>query len=92
MPEKISLTLTVSIDQGYVVVNARINDQIGPISLDYYLHLKDGEWKVYDVGVAGRSLVMNYRNQFDSILANGSFDNLSMMLRRQLAQLCGSTC
>jgi phospholipid transport system substrate-binding protein len=78
------------VDQGYVVVKALIKDQNGPISLEYFLHLRDGEWKVYDVGVAGRSLVMNYRNQFDSILANGSFNDLSMMLRRRIAKLCGS--
>jgi len=79
-----------SVGQGYVVVKVLIKDLNGPISLDYFLHLRDGEWKVYDVGVAGRSLVMNYRNQFDSILANGSFDDLLMMLKRRLAQLCGS--
>jgi len=79
-----------SVYQGYVVVNARIKGENGAISLDYFLHLRDGEWKVYDVGVAGTSLVMNYRNQFDSILANGSFDDLSIVLKRRLAQLCGS--
>ncbi|HAM53231.1 MAG TPA: hypothetical protein DCP92_21975 [Nitrospiraceae bacterium] len=78
------------VDQGYVVVRALIKDQNGPISLEFFLHLRDGEWKVYDVAVDGRSLVMNYRNQFDSILANGSFDDLFMMLKRRLAQLCGS--
>ncbi|MGA2403268.1 MAG: ABC transporter substrate-binding protein [Syntrophobacteraceae bacterium] len=78
-----------SIYQGYVVVEALIRDQGGPISLDYYLHLKDGNWKVYNVAVGGMNLVTNYREQFDTILANGSFDDLSMMLRRQTAQVCG---
>lgn len=76
--------------QGYVVVEARVTDQGSPVSLDYYLHLKDGKWKVYDVGVEGTSLVVNYRDQFDSILTNGSFDDLSTMLRKQIAQMCGS--
>ncbi len=74
---------------GYVVVEALIGGQGGPVSIDYYLHLKDGNWKVYDVGVGGMSLVTNYRDQFDQILANGSFDRLSMMLRQKIAQLCG---
>ena len=75
--------------QGYVVVEALIRDQGGPVSLDYYLHLKDGNWKVYDVAVGGMSLVANYRNQFDQILANSSFDHLSMMLRQKIDQMCG---
>jgi len=79
-----------SIYQGYVVVEARITAQGGPVSLDYYLHFKDGKWKVYDVGVEGTSLVVNYRDQFDSILANGSFDDLSTMLRKQIVRMCGS--
>jgi phospholipid transport system substrate-binding protein len=79
-----------SIHQGYVVVEMVVMDQSGPISLDYYLHLRDGNWKVYDVAVAGQSLVINYRNQFDSILANGSFDQLSMKVKQEVAQKCAS--
>ena len=76
--------------QGYVVVEATVRDQGGPVSLDYYLHLKDGKWKAYDIAVAGMSLAANYRNQFDPILANGSFDDLSTMLKQKTAQVCGS--
>jgi phospholipid transport system substrate-binding protein len=79
-----------TIDQGYVVVEAVVRDQGGPVSLDYYLHLTDGNWKVYDISVHGMSLVANYRSQFQSILANSSFDRLSMMLRQKIAQICGS--
>jgi len=78
------------IHQGYVVVKALIRDEGGPISLDYYLHLIDGNWKVYDVAVEGMSLVADYRRQFDSILASGSFDDLWMMLRQRIARICGS--
>jgi phospholipid transport system substrate-binding protein len=76
--------------QGYVVVEARIADQSGPISISYYLHLKDGNWKVYDVAVMGMSLAANYRDQFDSVLARGSFGDLSTMLNRKLVQICGT--
>lgn len=75
--------------QGYVDVQALVTDQGGPVSLDYYLHLKDGKWKVYDVGVEGMSLAVNYRDQFDPILANGPFEDLSMMLRQKIAKTCG---
>ncbi len=76
--------------QGYVDVTARVQDQGGPVSLDYFLHLEDGNWKVYDVAVEGTSIAVNYRNQFDSILANGSFDQLSMMLKQKIARMCAS--
>jgi len=87
--EKITYNIR-SISPGYVVVEALIMDQSGPVSLNYYLHLRDGKWKVYDVAVEGTSLVINYRNQFDSILANGSFDSLLTTLRRQIVQICAS--
>jgi len=85
-----NITYTVrSVYEGYVVVKVLIDDQSG-LSLDFFFHLRNGEWKIYDVGVAGTSLVMNYRNQFDSILANGSFHDLSVTLRQRIARLCGS--
>ncbi|MGA3116399.1 MAG: ABC transporter substrate-binding protein [Syntrophobacteraceae bacterium] len=79
-----------TINQDYVVVEALVRDQGGPVFLAYYLHLKDGSWKVYDIAVDGVSLVANYRSQFHSILANSSFDHLSMMLKQKIAKLCGS--
>jgi phospholipid transport system substrate-binding protein len=79
-----------SITPGYVVVTALVADQGGGLSLDYYLHLRNGEWKVYDVAAQGMSLAANYRNQFDSILANSSFDHLSTVLRERIAQTCRS--
>src|SRR5208337_1978504 len=49
-----------TVDQGYIVVEALVRDQGGPVSLDYYFHLKDGNWKVYDIALDGMSLVANY--------------------------------
>ncbi len=74
----------------YVVVKGVPSDESDPVSLDYSLHLKEGNWTVYDVAVEGMSLVSNYRSQFDSVLANGSFDDLFRMLRQKTAQICGS--
>ena len=43
-----------------------------PVQLDYSLEKLDGNWKVYDVVVAGISLVTNYRDQFNQeVRANG---------------------
>ena len=38
----------------------------GPGPFDYALHLKNGNWTVYDVSVQGLSLVINYRSEFDA--------------------------
>lgn len=43
-----------------------------PVQIEYSLEKLDGQWKVYDVVVAGISLVTNYRDQFgQEIRANG---------------------
>jgi phospholipid transport system substrate-binding protein len=46
------------------------------IQLDYSLEKLDNGWKVYDVTVAGISLVSNYRDQFAQEIRNGGIDGL----------------
>jgi phospholipid transport system substrate-binding protein len=47
-----------------------------PMDVDYELgHTADG-WKVYDVRVAGASLIINYRNVFAQEIQNGGIDGL----------------
>lgn len=47
-----------------------------PVQLDYSLEKLDSGWKVYDVVVAGISLVTNYRDQFGQEVRNGGIDGL----------------
>lgn len=47
-----------------------------PVQLDYSLEKADGGWKVYDVVVAGISLVTNYRDQFNQEVRSGGIDGL----------------
>lgn len=47
-----------------------------PVQLDYSLEKLDTGWKVYDVVVAGISLVTNYRDQFGQEIRNGGIDGL----------------
>ena len=53
-------------------------DQPGskPVQLDYSLEKLDAGWKVYDVSVAGISLVTNYRDQFGQEIRNSGIDGL----------------
>jgi phospholipid transport system substrate-binding protein len=69
-------------------VNTKIVPTKGePTSVNYQLHLVQGEWKIYDVVVEDISLVGNYRSQFGRFLAKGSFDDLLRTLtEKQLSQ------
>jgi phospholipid transport system substrate-binding protein len=72
------------VEQNFAEVNTQIVPAKGePISVDYRLHLVEGEWKIYDVVVDHVSLVNNYRSQFSRILANASFDELLKKLREK---------
>ena len=69
-------------------VNTKIVPNKGePTSVNYQLHLVQGEWKIYDVVVEDISLVSNYRSQFGRILNKGSFDDLLKTIHeKQLSQ------
>jgi phospholipid transport system substrate-binding protein len=47
-----------------------------PVQLDYSLEKIEAAWKVYDVTIAGISLVTNYRDQFAQEVRNGGIDGL----------------
>jgi len=54
-----------------------------PTSVNYQLHQVQGDWKIFDVVVEDISLVVNYRSQFNRILAKGSFDDLLRQLKEK---------
>ena len=47
-----------------------------PIGIDYSMEKTPGGWKVYDVVVAGVSLVTNYRDSFNSEIRENGVDGL----------------
>ncbi|MEO8008728.1 MAG: ABC transporter substrate-binding protein [Betaproteobacteria bacterium] len=47
-----------------------------PIGVDYDMGNSPAGWKVYDVRVAGASLIINYRNLFAQEIQNGGIDGL----------------
>lgn len=56
-----------------------------PIELDYSLEKLDAGWKVYDIEVAGVSLVTNYRDSFASEVRNNGVDGLIKALQTKNA-------
>ena len=58
-----------------------------PIELDYSLEKQTEGWKVYDVIVAGVSLVTNYRDTFSQEARTNGIDGLIRMLSSRNKQL-----
>ena len=60
-----------------VTVNVRVL-QAGaqPVPIDYNMEKTAGGWKVYDVLIAGVSLVANYRTEFANIMRESGIDGL----------------
>ena len=58
-----------------------------PVQLDYSLEKQGENWKVYDVIVAGVSLVTNYRDTFKQEVSNNGIDGLITMLANRNKQL-----
>lgn len=76
-----------SIDDDYAVVNVKIiTSKNEEIEVDYRLRQKENDWLVYDISVAGVSLVNNYRVQFNSIISRSSYESLVQKLKEKIAQ------
>lgn len=53
-----------------------MQDSGQPVDIDYSMEKAGDEWKVYDVTVAGVSLVTNYRSTFNSQVREGGVEKL----------------
>ncbi|KAB2966613.1 ABC transporter substrate-binding protein [Zoogloea sp.] len=58
-----------------------------PVQIDYALDKQGDAWKVYDVMVAGVSLVTNYRDSFGQEVRTGGIDGLIKSLKDKNKQL-----
>jgi len=72
------------VNQNLAQVDTQVVARKGdPLSVNYRLHLTQGDWKVYDVVVDNISLVSNFHAQFKRILATASLDDLLKKLREK---------
>ena len=58
-----------------------------PIAIEYEMEKSDSSWKVYDLSVAGVSLVTTYRETFNTEVRNGGIDGLIKTLQDKNRQL-----
>ena len=54
-----------------------------PVSIDYSMEKINSGWKVYDITVAGISLVINYRGSFNSKVRSGGVEGLLKALNKK---------
>jgi phospholipid transport system substrate-binding protein len=54
-----------------------------PIGIDYSMEKTPGGWKVYDVAIAGASLVISYRDSFDSAIRQNGVNGLIKALENK---------
>ncbi len=74
-------------DTEVVVKTEVVQPGAKPIQLDYSLEKQDKSWKVYDVIVAGVSLVSNYRDTFNQEVRTNGVDGLIQMLANKNKQM-----
>lgn len=76
-----------NIDNSFATVNVKIvTAQNTEIPVEYRLRKKGNDWLVYDISIAGVSLVNNYRVQFSSILARSSYAELVKQLKKKVGE------
>jgi phospholipid transport system substrate-binding protein len=77
-----------SVEGDLATVRTRVQPKQGDeVSVDFRLHRKDGRWLVYDMSIAGVSLVANYRAQFNTIIQTSSYAELLVRIRARLGGL-----
>ena len=73
-----------SIENGSATVRSKVVTRQGSeIPLDYRLHQRDGNWRIYDVAVQGVSFIASYRTQFDRVIRAESYSSLRERLLKK---------
>jgi phospholipid transport system substrate-binding protein len=82
--EKILFDRETMISATQAEIQTRIVTSSKEIPIFYRVLLKDGAWRVYDVVIENVSLVLNYRTQFNDILAKNTPEQLLEILRKKV--------
>lgn len=68
-------------------VRTKIISKGTEIPIDYKMHRRSEDWRVYDVVIEGVSLVNNYRNQFHRIVVSSGYKELIRRMRTKWDEL-----
>lgn len=72
-------------DKGEVV--SHVQNEKNKATIEYRLRKVGGSWKVFDVVIEGVSLVVNYRQEFNSIFKASGTQGVLDSLRRKIEKL-----
>ena len=84
--QKIVFSRASMLSDNLAEVQTKIITSSQEIPLNYRVFLKDGTWKVYDVVIENVSLILNYRSQFESILAKNTPEQMLETLRKKVQE------
>jgi phospholipid transport system substrate-binding protein len=82
--EKIVFDKENMVSETQAEIQTKIITSSKEIPISYRVLLKGGAWKVYDVVIENVSLVLNYRTQFNDILAKNTPEQLLEILRKKV--------
>lgn len=82
--EKIVFERETMVSETQAEIQTKIVTPSKEIPIFYRVILKDGAWKVYDIVIENVSLVLNYRTQFNDILAKNTPEQLLEILRKKV--------
>jgi phospholipid transport system substrate-binding protein len=85
--EKVTFDQEKMLSKNKAEVETTIVTASAEIPINYRMFLKNGEWRVYDVVIEGISMVVNYRNQFQQILAKQTPEEFLKMLRKKVSDI-----
>lgn len=77
-----------SLSDGVIVrseARSRTERRAPPIEITYSMRLAGTQWRVFDIGTDGVSLVRNYQNQFNRIITANGWDELIRRMEQRLA-------
>jgi phospholipid transport system substrate-binding protein len=84
--EKVVFHRETVLAEDKVEVQSKVLTGTKEIPMYYRMIKKNDKWRVYDVVIEGVSMVMNYRSQFNNILAKKSPEELLMILRKKVGE------
>ena len=82
--EKIVFDRETMVSGTQAEIQTKIVTSSKEIPISYRVILKGSDWKVYDVVIENVSLVLNYRTQFNDILAKNTIEQLLEILRKKV--------
>ena len=85
--QRFEVTGSQTLSDGDVMVASRLIPRAGePILIDWRVRETDGGPQIIDVVVAGVSLVVTQRSEFQSVVQSKGFDGLMALLRQRIGQ------